>query len=151
MGSIAPALPIGVVAGLRSMLAPAAVSWAARSHSPSLRNTPLAFLGYPAIRWLLTGLAVAELIGDKLPGAPSRKSPVAFGGRLATGAFSGAAIGIGRNSALGGLAGGVMGAALGTLGGFAARRAVARRLGADWQAALIEDAFAAGLLVGALR
>ncbi len=39
------ALLIGVVAGLRAMTAPAAVSWAAALGLLKLQGTPLAFLG----------------------------------------------------------------------------------------------------------
>ena len=39
------ALLLGLVAGLRSMLAPAIVSWFARSGVLAVANTPLAFMG----------------------------------------------------------------------------------------------------------
>jgi uncharacterized membrane protein len=39
------ALLIGVVAGLRTMTAPAAVSWAAHLGGLPLQGTPLAFMG----------------------------------------------------------------------------------------------------------
>jgi uncharacterized membrane protein len=70
------ALLIGVVAGLRSMTAPAAVSWAARLGWLHLENTWLAFLGFSATPYILSVLAIAELIADKLPKTPSRKAPV---------------------------------------------------------------------------
>ena len=65
---------IGVIAGLRSMTAPAAVSWAARLGWLHLENTPLAFLGFPSTPYILTVLAIGELIADKLPKTPSRKA-----------------------------------------------------------------------------
>ncbi|HEY1434389.1 MAG TPA: DUF4126 domain-containing protein, partial [Thermoanaerobaculia bacterium] len=46
MGVLVLAFLIGVVAGLRVMTAPAAVSWAARLGWLHLEGTPLAFLGY---------------------------------------------------------------------------------------------------------
>jgi len=58
---------IGVVAGLRSMTPPAAVSWAARLGWLHVENTPLAFLGYAATPYILTLFAIGELITDKLP------------------------------------------------------------------------------------
>jgi uncharacterized membrane protein len=61
---------IGVVAGLRSMTAPAAVSWAAQLGWLRLENTGLAFLGYAATPYILSVLAVGELIIDKLPKTP---------------------------------------------------------------------------------
>ena len=89
---LALALLIGVVAGLRALTAPAAVSWAAHAGLLPLAGTPLAFLGHPVTPWILTALALAELVADQLPSTPSRKVPVQFGARLLTGALAGAAI-----------------------------------------------------------
>ena len=87
------ALLIGVVAGLRTMIAPAAVSWAAYLGWLPLQNTPVAFLGNVAVPYILTVLAVIELIGDQLPKTPSRKVPVQFGARSISGLLCGGAIG----------------------------------------------------------
>ena len=147
-------LLIGLVAGLRTLTAPAAVSWAAHSGRLPLRNTPLSFLGNRKTRTLLTVLAAGEMLTDKLPQTPSRTVPVQFSGRLVSGGLSGAAIGSARGSLADGLALGIIGAAVGTLGGHAVRRALARNLGMDPPAALIEDAAAIGgacLIVAALR
>src|SRR5689334_17533686 len=86
------ALLIGVVAGFRSITAPAAVSWAARLGWLRLENTPLAFLGFAATPYILTLFAIAELINDKLPKTPSRKTLAPFTARTVTGAFSGSAV-----------------------------------------------------------
>src|ERR1700694_4265600 len=94
---------IGVVVGLRSMTAPAAVSWAARLGWLHLENTWLAFLGFAATPYILSVLAIGELIADKLPKTPSRKSPPGFIGRVVTGALSGAALGAANQALLGGL------------------------------------------------
>ena len=145
---------IGVVAGLRTMMAPAAVSWAAHLGWINLGASPLAFLGYAWTPWILTALAIGELITDKLPSTASRKVPTQFGGRIVTGALSGAAIGAAAGSlALGAIAGAV-GAAAGTLGGAAARAGLAGAFGRDRPAALIEDVvalLAAWLIVVAAR
>jgi uncharacterized membrane protein len=69
------ALLIGVVAGLRALTPVAAVSWAARLGRLHLENTWLAFLGYAATPYILTVLALFELVNDKLPKTPSRRSP----------------------------------------------------------------------------
>jgi len=58
------ALLIGVIAGLRAMTAPAAMSWAARLGFLHLDTTPLAFLGYAATPYIVTLLAVVELVTD---------------------------------------------------------------------------------------
>ena len=78
---------IGVVAGLRSMTAPAAISWAARLGWLHLENTWLAFLGFAATPYILSVAAIGELIADKLPKTPSRKAPVGFIARVASGAL----------------------------------------------------------------
>ena len=87
------ALLIGVVAGLRAMTAPAAVSWAAHLGALHLGGTWLAFLGNVVVAWVLTALALGELITDQLPKTPSRKVPVQFGARIVSGALCGAAVG----------------------------------------------------------
>ena len=147
-------LLIGVVAGLRAMAAPAAVSWAARLGRLNLEPTGLAFLGYAFTPWILTLLALGELVADQLPTTPSRKVPVQFGTRLVTGGLSGAAIGAGTGQLFGGLVAGVIGAVAGTLGGSAIRGQLAVAFGSDRPAALVEDAVAIGgalLIVMALR
>jgi uncharacterized membrane protein len=138
------ALLIGVIAGLRAVVAPAAVSWAAWLGWLPLQGTPLAFLGHPFAPWILTVLALGELVGDTLPKTPSRKVPVQFGTRLLTGALCGAAIGAGAQQLLPGLLLGLIGAVIGTLGGAAARARLAGAFGRDLPAALLEDAVAIG-------
>ena len=69
-------LLIGVVAGLRSMTAPAAVSWAARAGWLELADpTPLAFFGYAFTPWIFTALALGELVTDQLPTTPAAPCP----------------------------------------------------------------------------
>ena len=67
------ALALGMVAGLRSMTAPAAVSWAAYLGWIKLEGTWFAFFGFRFTPYILTFMAVGELIGDKLSFTPSRK------------------------------------------------------------------------------
>lgn len=135
---------IGVIAGLRTMTALAAVSWAARLGWLDLAPTGLAFLGYAATPWVLTVLALGELVTDQLPTTPSRTVPVQFGGRILSGGLSGAAIGAANGALVMGLAAGVVGAIVGTLAGSAGRGWLARTFGRDRPAALIEDAVAIG-------
>src|ERR1700681_3515848 len=94
---------IGVVAGLRSMTAPAAVSWAARLGWLHLENTPLAFLGFAFTLYILSVAAIGELINDKLPKTPSRKAPPSFVARIVSGALCGAALGATGQAPIGGL------------------------------------------------
>ena len=134
---------IGVVAGLRSMTPPAAVSWAARLGWLHLETTPLAFLGFAFTPYILSVLAIGELINDKLPKTPSRKTPVPFVARVVTGAFCGAALGAAGQALIGGLVAGALGAVAGTLGGYEFRaRLVKATGGKDLPGALLEDVIA---------
>lgn len=134
---------IGVVAGLRSMTPPAAVSWAARLGWLRLENTPLAFLGYSATAYIFAALAIGELINDKLPKTPSRKAPVPFIGRIVTGGLSGAALGAPSDALIGGLVAGAIGGVAGTLGGYEFRRRLVKAIGGnDLPIALLEDTIA---------
>jgi uncharacterized membrane protein len=147
------ALLIGIIAGLRAMTAPAAVSWAASFGLLPLEGTWLAFLGYRFTPWILTVLAIGELITDQLPTTPSRKVPVAFAARILSGALCGAAIGTLGDALLGGAIAGAAGAVIGTVGGAAVRARLAAAFGRDRPAALLEDAVAilgAALIVGAV-
>ena len=147
------ALLIGVVAGLRTFTAPAAISWAAWSGRLALEGTWFAFLGYSWTPWIFTLLALGEFVGDQLPSTPSRTVPMQFGARLLSGAICGAAIGAPHGAVLGGLIAGIVGAIIGTFGGHAFRSRLARAFKKDPPAAFIEDAIAivgAWLIVRAL-
>lgn len=138
------ALLIGVVAGLRAFTAPAAVAWAAALHWINLSGTWASWMGHWVTVAILTVLAVAELVSDKMPTLPSRKSAPQFLVRLACGAFSGAVLGTAWGYRWGSLGAGLIGAVLGTLGGYAVRtRLVAANGGRDRPVALAEDIFAA--------
>jgi uncharacterized membrane protein len=136
------ALFIGVIAGLRALLPPAAVSWAAQFGVINLSDTWLAFLGYHWTPWVLSLAAIAELVTDQLPSTPSRKVPPQFGARLVLGALSGAAIAAPSGAWIGGAVAGIIGAVVGTLGGAAARARLAAAFGKDRPAAIIEDVVA---------
>jgi uncharacterized membrane protein len=148
------AVLIGIVAGLRTMTAPAAVSWAAPLGWLDLVSTPLAFLGYAFTPWILTAMALGELVVDQLPTTPSRKMPGPFGARIVSGGLSGGAIGAASGALVAGLLAGIAGAVIGTLGGHAFRARLAKEFGSDRPAAFIEDAVAIGgafLIIAALR
>jgi uncharacterized membrane protein len=136
---------IGVVAGLRAMTPLMAVSWAAHLGWLHLENTPLAFLGSSWAPYLFTVLAIGEIINDKLPKTPSRKIPAAFGARIVTGAFAGAALGYPSGAMIPGAIAGAIGGVAGTLGGYEFRRRLAKALAKDLPAALVEDLIAVGL------
>ena len=145
MSVYALAFLIGVIAGLRALTAPAAVSWAARWGWLHLENSWLSFLGAPVTPYIFTVLAIGELINDKLPKTPSRKAPASAGARLLTGGLCGAALGTASGALLGGLVAGIFGAVVGTLGGYEARTRLAKAIGGkDLPIALLEDAIAVG-------
>lgn len=138
------ALLLGVIAGLRAVTPVAAVSWAASLGILNLSGTPLAFLGAAPTPWIVSAIALGELINDKLPKTPSRKVPLQFGGRIVSGGLAGAAVGLSAGAPLPGLVLGAVGAVIGTLGGAWARGRLAAALGRDLPAALAEDLVAVG-------
>jgi len=141
------ALGIGIVAGLRSLTAPAAVSWAAHLGWLNLQGSPLAFMGSTAAVALLSLAAVGEYVVDKLPKTPRRTLPPSLAFRIVTGGLSGACLCASANQSL--LAGAVLGALGGVIGGFAgyeARTRLVRGLQVkDVFVALPEDLVAIGL------
>jgi uncharacterized membrane protein len=134
---------IGVVSGLRSMAAPAVVSWAVQLGYLSIGDTWLAFLGFRWTRWILSIAALGELIGDKRPSTPSRKALVPFVARILSGGLCGGAIGATLGNLYLGMVFGAAGAVAGTLGGYAARTGLVRATsGRDVPIALLEDLIA---------
>jgi uncharacterized membrane protein len=129
------------------MTAPAVVSWAAYLGWIDLSQTPLAFVGYSATPYIVSLLAIGELIADKLPKTPSRKAFPGFAARVMLGTFSGYALllGIGQSALIGAVLG-CAGAVAGTLGGYEARTRLVRALNVpDLVIALLEDAIAIGV------
>ena len=142
----AAAFGMGVVAGLRSLLAPAVLVWSAQKNFID-RDFPLATLvSRPASRKMIK-LAAGELVADKLPFTPKRISPGPFAARLA----SGAAISfLAKQSPIEGVLLGSAGAFAGAVGGYYARRSLSRNHSA-MAVALVEDALAITLAMGILR
>ena len=62
---------IGTAFGLRALIGIAAVSWAARYGILRLDHTWLAFLGHAFTPYILTLIAIGELVNDKLPKTPT--------------------------------------------------------------------------------
>jgi uncharacterized membrane protein len=138
---------VGVVAGLRSMLAPAVVSWSARLNLLNVGQTYMALMNYRVTAIVFTVLAVGELIADKLPKTPSRKQPPSFIIRILSGSLVGATVGAAGGQILIGLFLGAIGAVVGTLGGAAARAKLASAFGRDWPAAILEDIAALAIAI----
>jgi uncharacterized membrane protein len=137
------AFGIGIVAGLRSLTAPAAVAWAAHLGWINLHGTPLAFMSSVWAVLIFGILAIVELIADQLPSTPSRTAPVGLSARI----VSGACLGVAGGATLwqGALAG-VLGGIAGAFGGYQARVGLVRALRvADFAVAIPEDLIAIGL------
>ncbi|HVT96525.1 MAG TPA: DUF4126 family protein [Acidobacteriaceae bacterium] len=141
---------VGLVAGLRSMLAPAIVSWFARQNLLPVGGTYLALMSYTITAIGFSLLAACELVVDKLPTTPSRKQPLSFAVRLLTGSLVGATVGATGNKIILGILCGAIGAVIGTLGGAAARAKLAALFGADYRAAILEDLVAIGIALFAI-
>ena len=134
---------LGVFTGLRTMTPIAVLCWYAY-----LRN--LQFTGWRGFTMhlvspiLFTLLALGEYIGDKLPHTPSRIGAVGLTGRTIFGALLGLLLAepLGMNAVTLVLSG-VLGALLGSYGGWFARtRTVAALKSADWPVAVVEDCVA---------
>jgi uncharacterized membrane protein len=94
------AFGIGVIAGLRSLTAPAVVSWAVHIHRLDLHDSRLAILGSSIAIYAISALGLGELIADKLSFVPDRTSPFPMAFRILSGAICGAAFCISANRLL---------------------------------------------------
>jgi uncharacterized membrane protein len=138
---------IGIVAGLRSLTAPAVVAWAAHLGWIKLSGSSLEFMGSAWAVSIFTLLALVELVTDQLPKTPARTTPVPLGARIVMGLLTGACVGIagGASLRLGALLGAVGGIA-GAFGGYHARVGLVRSLRVpDFAIAIPEDLIAIGL------
>jgi uncharacterized membrane protein len=136
---------IGLFAGLRSLTPPAVTAWAVYLGWLKLQG-PLALIGTLPAVIVLTLLALAELVADKLPQTPSRTAPVGLVARLVTGGLAGACVAAGGAGSvlLGALLGGV-GGIVGGFAGYEARTQLVKALGSsDVVIALLEDLLAIG-------
>ena len=137
---------IGIIAGLRSLTAPALVSWAAHLGWLDLSGSWLSFLGSRAATVILSLLALGELVADKLPKTPNRTDPGPLVFRVITGGFSSMAICASAHQSL------VIGAILGVLGsiagafaGYEIRHRLVKTFGLpDFGVAVAEDILAIG-------
>ncbi|ACS43902.1 hypothetical protein [Methylorubrum extorquens] len=104
---------IGFVAGMRTMTACAALTWAASTGRTRDGFIPTS----PEARTLATAAALAEMAGDKMPSAPDRRIPPSFAARLVIGAVGGWALAgqpaSPEHDALAGVAGALAGTLLG--------------------------------------
>jgi uncharacterized membrane protein len=133
---------MGIVAGLRALTPLAVISWAASWGWVNLEGTWLAFMGHSATPYILSLLAIGELLNDKFPKTPSRKAPPSFILRVLIGAIAGLAM---TKMSIPGALVGALGAVAGTLGGYEARVGLVKALNCpDLPIALLEDVIAIG-------
>jgi uncharacterized membrane protein len=144
---LALAVGIGIVAGLRSLTAPAAVSWAAHLGWLDLQGSPLAFMGSTVTVAIFSLLAVGEFVADLLPKTPNRTTPGPLVARVLMGGLSGASLCVSANRSL--LAGAVLGGLGGVIGAFSGYQARKRLVNGlkvkDAFVAIPEDLVAIGL------
>ena len=86
------AFAIGVVAGLRSMTAPANVAWEAHLGWISLSGSHLAFMGSAWAVGIFTLGALAEFVADQLPTTPARTTAGPLAARIVMGSLTGACL-----------------------------------------------------------
>jgi len=137
---------IGVIAGLRTLTAPATASWVIYLRGASMHGSHFSFMSSLPAAIIFSILAVAEIVNDKLPKTPSRTSPFPFTARVVMGALAGATLAVAAANSwfIGGILG-ALGAVAGTYGGYLARTKTVKALHApDFVIALIEDAIAVG-------
>jgi uncharacterized membrane protein len=141
------ALGIGVVAGLRSLTAPAAVAWAANLGWLNLQDSPFAFMASAGAVAAFSLFAIGELIADKLPQIPKRTAAFGLGARILTGGFCGACLcSANKESLFIGVVLGAVGAVIGAFGGYEIRKRLAVKLNIrDTFIAISEDLIAIGL------
>jgi len=142
--TLALALGIGAVAGLRPLTAPAVLAWASERRLIRLGSPPFATIISATAAKRITDFAVSELIADKLPFTPSRLNAAPLASRIVSGAICGATInGVVKRSLSEGAALGGLGAIVGAFAGYHIRKRLSRDR-PDLGVAVLEDAFAIG-------
>jgi len=142
------AVLIGFVAGLRSLTAPAAVSWAAHLGWLDLEGSALAFMGSTLAVIVFSVAAVAEFGADLHPATPSRTTPGPLLARIFMGGLSGAALTLAAGQSM--LPGALLGGAGGLIGafvGYQARTRLTAALGKGKLIAVVEDLIAIVLAI----
>jgi uncharacterized membrane protein len=135
----------GVVSGFRSLAPAAVLAWAVQGR-PELQGTLLAFMSGAPAAYALSGLALVELVTDKLPFTPSRLTAVPLLARILLGGLCGATVATvgGYGLAPGAVAGAIGGVAGAYLGYYVRRDLTSRKRVSDLVVALVEDAITIG-------
>lgn len=141
------AFGIGVVAGLRSLAAPAVAAWAAYLGWLHLQDSTVAFMASIWSVIIFSALAIFELFADLLPKTPKRTALGPLAARMITGALCGACVCASANESLPiGAAVGALGAVVGAFAGYEIRKRLVTGLKTkDLFIAIPEDLIAIGL------
>ena len=143
-------LLLGVVTGMRSMTAIAALSWAVWLGLVPEQGWAT-WIGHLVVVILFTLCAVGEYVADTMPKAPRRTDLGPALVRVVVAAVVGATVAVAIDEPVaGGIIFGAGGAIIGTSGGFFVRMTVARIFRRDLPAALLESASAIALAVLAI-
>jgi len=148
------AIPLlGAATGMRTFTPMAALCWFAFFGALQVDGTWASWTAKIFVAIIFTVLAIAELIGDKLPRIPDRTSMGPLLARLFFGGLAGAIIAATLNgSEFEGAILGVGGALVGAFGGYLIRREIVlKSSGRDWPVAVLEDLVTVGFAVAALR
>jgi uncharacterized membrane protein len=139
-------LGIGFLSGLRSFAPLALVSWMAIWGWTPVAGSPFWFVGSEIFAIIISGLALLELVGDKLPKTPARTHLMPLVARLVTGAVAGGALSFSAGQSWpAGSALAALGSLTGAFGGYYVRRAAVRTLRIpDLFVALLEDLITIG-------
>jgi uncharacterized membrane protein len=146
------AIPLlGFATGLRSLTPLAVLCWFAYDGQLSADWAP--WIPRLSVAIALTVLALGEIITDKMPRIPDRVSPVPLVWRLLLAGLVGAiAAASMQGPGLEGVVLSVVGALIGTFGGYMLRRDLVQKLDCkDWHVAVAEDLLAILASVFALR
>lgn len=142
------ALGLGIVAGMRSMTAPALLSKVLSKTPEAIPvDTPFGKLCSPQAAKVLGVMAAGEMLVDKLPKTPNRTLPLSVAFRMLSGALVGSALMASRKeSRVTGAVIGAAGALAATYGMFYLRRNVCRKINLpDPVFGFAEDALAVGI------
>ena len=143
---------LGAVAGLRAMMAPALLSYAAATRHDKT-GLGHGFLASPIISVASALLSAGELVADKLPTTPNRTETVGLAARIVSGATVGGLIcAADKKSVATGAALGALAAVAAAYAGQETRRAISRETGIPSPLlGGVEDAIAFGIGATALN
>jgi uncharacterized membrane protein len=139
------ALPLlGVVTGMRTFVPMAVLCWFAYRGDLPVDGTWAGWTGHLITAIIFSLLAIAEIVGDKLPKAPPRTNLPGITGRIVFGGLVGAIVATGLDgSVFEGILLSVSGAFVGAHAGYLVRRELVILLRwKDWHVAVFEDVIA---------